>query len=489
MFNNRILVVDDEFGVRESLNQILQDKYIVDLASSGEEAVEKVKKESPDLVLLDQVLPGINGTDVLKEIHRINCYTPVIMLTRVDNIHVAVELMKLGAYDYINKPFNINHVLYLIEKALAKRDETMEKSLQVTTFFDLVSETTSGTDTRSLLNHLIDMSAQLITADSGSIMLINGDRISVEIAKGLDNEVIKAILEKAGKRIIDWVVKEKKPLLLINGLKNGRQLSYLEEKEEIQSSLYVPIKIDDRVIRVLNLNRTAFAGNFTEADLRLAEAITNQVVMVIENALLQKDKGEVALEVIMSLAEAVDAKDHYTHAHSEKAMKCALLIAEEMNLSEKEKKNLKQAALLHDIGKIGIKNSLLHKRGKLTPEEWNEIKKHPLIGREILKPLRMLEETLPIVYHHHERYDGQGYSDKLKGEQIPLGARILALADTFDAMSSARPYRDACPLVKIVAEIKAGEGTQFDPKVIEAFLSSLHKKKNSWLQVMGKESS
>ena len=481
MIKNRILVVDDELGIRESLNQILRDEYSVDMASSGEEAVQKVKKETPDLVLLDHVLPGINGTEVLKEIHRINRYTPIIMVTRVDNAQVAVELMKLGAYDYINKPFNIDEVLSLVKKALMERDKATEKSLQVATFFDLVSEMASGSNMRSLLSHLLDVSIQLIIADSGSIMLIDDNRISLEAAKGLNNEAIKITIKKIGEGVSGWVVKEKKPVLIIDGLKNDARFSHLEGREGIQSSLCVPIKIDDRVIGVLNLNRTTFAGNFTESDLQLAVALTNQVAVVIENVRLQKDKEAVALQVIMSLAEAVDAKDHYTHAHSEKVMKYALLIAEEMNLSENERSNIKQAALLHDIGKIGIKDGILNKPDKLTLEEWEKVKKHPLIGREILRPLRLLEKTLPIVYYHHERYDGKGYLDKLKGEQIPLGARILALADTFDAMSSARPYRpEAYPLVKIIEEIKSGAGTQFDPKVVAAFLSILDKKRDSW---------
>ncbi|NOX97979.1 MAG: response regulator [Nitrospirae bacterium] len=484
MFKNKILVVDDELGIRETFNQILQDKYIVDLACSGEEAVKKAKKEVPDLVLLDNILPGMNGPDVLKEIHRINRYTPVIMVTNIDSAQVAVELMKLGAYDYINKPFNTNQVLDLIGKALTEREQGREKSLQVTTFFDLISKMAPGANPRSLLNRLMDVSIQLLTADSGSIMLVDNKRISIEVTKGLDNETIKTVLKKTEREIIDRVVKEKNPLLLVNEFSRKMRFSRFGGQEEIKSSLYVPLKIEDKVIGVLNLNRTTLGGNFTEDDLQLATALTNQVAIIIENSRLQKDREEVVLEAIMSLAEAVDANDHYTHAHSEKVMKYALLIAEEMDLSEKEKSNIKQAALLHDIGKIGINNSILNKAGKLTPKEWKEIKMHPLIGRDILKPLRMLEDILLTVYHHHERYDGRGYLDKLKGKQIPIGARILALADTFDAMSSARPYRNACPLPEIIAEIKKGAKTQFDPEVVKAFLSILNTKSGLWLQIM-----
>ena len=179
------------------------------------------------------------------------------------------------------------------------------------------------------------------------------------------------------------------------------------------------------------------------------------------------------LNTIKTLAVAIEAKDHYTRGHSDRVTRYAVDIAQEMHLSKKEVEVIQHAGILHDLGKLGIDDAILRKPGKLTDEEYDLIKKHPEIGEYMLGPLKFLKDEKPIVRHHHERYDGRGYPDGLKGEAIPLGARIMAVADTFDAMTSERPYRPIYPINSVVQEIQENSGTQFDPKVVEAFLRVL----------------
>jgi len=177
------------------------------------------------------------------------------------------------------------------------------------------------------------------------------------------------------------------------------------------------------------------------------------------------------LYTIKALAQAIDARDHYTHSHSKNVTKYAVMIAQEMKLSAKEIDEIRQACELHDLGKIGIHDYVLTKPGELTPQEWEEVRLHSLKGAEILAPLKFLDAAIKLIQQHHERHDGKGYPYGLKGESIQLGARIMAVADAFDAMISERPYREK-PLTKekAIEEVKKNSGTQFDPQVVKAFL-------------------
>ena len=179
------------------------------------------------------------------------------------------------------------------------------------------------------------------------------------------------------------------------------------------------------------------------------------------------------LDMVQTLRYTVEAKDTYTRGHSDRVSEYSVLIGEKLGLTEEQIKILKVGGLFHDIGKIGIPDSILLKPGKLTDDEYSEIKNHPSIGAHILSSATIFKEMIPIVKHHHEKYDGNGYPSRLKGEEIPYLARIAAVADTFDAMTSRRSYRDAVDLQKVIDEIKRCEGTQFDPQIAETFLDIL----------------
>jgi putative two-component system response regulator len=191
---------------------------------------------------------------------------------------------------------------------------------------------------------------------------------------------------------------------------------------------------------------------------------------------LYEDLRVTYMRTIKVLAQAIEARDPYTHSHSENVAKYATIIASEMGLSAKEIETIRQACELHDLGKIGIGDSILMKPGTLTKEEWVEIRKHPVIGATILEPLTFLSDVIELVRQHHEHYDGSGYPDGKKGEEISLGARIINLADAYEAMRSARSYRKI-PLSKEAAieEIRNNSGTQFDPKVVEVFFRVVDK--------------
>ncbi len=180
------------------------------------------------------------------------------------------------------------------------------------------------------------------------------------------------------------------------------------------------------------------------------------------------------LDMVQTLRYTVEAKDTYTRGHSDRVSEYSVLIGEKLGLPEDQIKTLRIGGLFHDIGKIGIPDSILLKPGKLTDDEYSEIKNHPSIGAHILGSAKIFQDIIPIVKHHHEKYDGNGYPSRLKGEDIPYLARIAAVADTFDAMTSRRSYRGPIDVEQVKEEIKRCEGTQFDPQIAEVFLDILN---------------
>lgn len=192
---------------------------------------------------------------------------------------------------------------------------------------------------------------------------------------------------------------------------------------------------------------------------------------------LLKKGNQNIIESIFALARAIELKDHYTGEHVESTVHYATKIAMMLNLPEDETENIRQASVLHDLGKIGISDKILHKRSKLTKEEYEEIKRHPQIAADIIRPIHFLHDIIPLILYHHERWDGRGYPIGLKREEIPVGARVIAIADVYQALISDRPYRKAFPKADALKIIRKGSGTQFDPKIVSVFLKILEKEK------------
>ncbi len=205
-------------------------------------------------------------------------------------------------------------------------------------------------------------------------------------------------------------------------------------------------------------------------DLQLVEAAAGHVSAFVENVALYQAQQDLFVGTIQAITAALDAKDRYTRGHSERVAHIATQIATNIGLDSERCQRVHVAGLVHDVGKIGVPEAVLTKRGRLTDEEFGLIKLHPTIGHNILKGIPLLRDVIPAVLHHHERIDGRGYPAKLKGEEIPLYARILSVADTFDAMSSDRSYRPAMPREKVLAELQRSAGTQLDPVLVEAFM-------------------
>jgi len=265
------------------------------------------------------------------------------------------------------------------------------------------------------------------------------------------------------------VVKNKK-FLYIEDLENDKHFSKIKIiRRRIKQLLIIPIIVEDKVLGVINLENTSLSPDTID----LLRSFSEGAAVAINNARLYQKIQDSYFEITKALAQAIEAKDPYTHGHSARVVEYAVLIAQKLDLPEEEKELLKYAAMLHDIGKIGVRGIVLNNSKGLTFKEYDEIKKHPLVGEGIIQPIELLQPIRPLIRHHHEWYNGKGYPDGLSGKNIPLGARILAVADAYDAMKSDRPYRKALTEETAIHELKRGSDTQFDPKILEVFLEIL----------------
>ena len=331
-------------------------------------------------------------------------------------------------------------------------------------------------DLEELLNLIMDTSIKTLEADTGSLMLLDEEKeeLTIEVARGLSEELIKGVRIKMGESVGGWVAKEGKPVL-IPSVGYALRFKGIRLRDDISSALAVPLKVKDKVIGVLNLNNKRKGKKFTEEDLRLLSAFASQAALAIERSRLYEDLLSANLKTMQALAFALDARDDYTFGHSKRVTDYVLVVGEALGLQGRELKSLEYAASLHDIGKIGITDRVLRKPGSLTPEEFELIKDHTMIGANIVRPVEFLKEAVPLIYHHHERYDGKGYPAGLKGEEIPIGARILGVVDAFEAMTSDRPYRKALAPDVAIEELKRWAGIQFDPQVVEVFIEIYEK--------------
>ncbi len=327
--SERVLIVDDEEVMRVILQAALGDEFSIALCASAEEAIEYLSQSPPDVMLIDKNLPGMSGIELLQEAKKIHPESEAIIITGYASLESAIEALRLGAYDYLVKPFgNIMLVIEKVRRAMERKRLTSER--------------------HRLMKQIIASNHQLRMAH---------DRL---------------------------------------------RKSYLQ--------------------------------------------------------------------TLTSMITALEARDPYTRGHSDRVAHYTALIGKKLGFHGQEFKDLVDGARLHDLGKIGIREQILNKNGELTQDEYRHIKIHPDIGADIIGKIEAYRHLVPMIRHHHERFDGTGYPDGLKGESIPLSARIIAVADAYDAMTSHRPYRNMRSCDEAIRIIEDFSGSRMDPKIVTIFV-------------------
>jgi len=333
----------------------------------------------------------------------------------------------------------------------------------------------STLDLKELLKLIMELAASSLRAEASSILLkdkATGD-LFFDVATGGAAEAVKTIRIPRGQGIAGHVAETAESLLVPDCSQDPRFFKGADEKSRFvtRNIVAVPLIARGETIGVVEVLNRKGPGTFDQGDLMLLRALGHQSAVAIQNAQLFHDVESGFLSTVQALAQAVDAKDSYTAGHSSRVTQYSVLIAEELGLDPELIRKVRLSGLLHDVGKIGIMDSVLSKPGKLTDEEFALMKKHPVVGGHILEPVVQLADVIPGVISHHERFDGKGYPQGLKGEEIPLQGRIIGVADAFDAMTSHRVYRPRLSDQTAIEELKKNSGTQFDSRMVEAFLS------------------
>jgi HD-GYP domain-containing protein (c-di-GMP phosphodiesterase class II) len=329
-----------------------------------------------------------------------------------------------------------------------------------------------------LLEQIIEMTQKALGASAASILLFDNNvhELFFETASGPVEKVLRHVKVNTEFSIAGQVLHTGKPLI-VNDV--NKKQNFLRDIDEItgfvtKSLICVPLVTYKKTIGVLEVLNKLDGSDFDESDMHVVVPVATTAAMAIENTRLHQTILDAYKNTIVTLAGAIDAKDPYTRGHSQRVMELTLLAGSSLLLSAEEMETLEYAGVLHDIGKIVVDSQILNKPDSLTPSEWNIMREHPAIGANLLKKIPFLEKASELVLHHHERYDGTGYPDRLKGEDIPMGARLIAVADAFDTITTSRSYRSALNIEYATRELKNSAGTQFCPVAVKALISGLH---------------
>lgn len=387
-----------------------------------------------------------------------------------------IEHLNISLEERIEEIEEANYKIADLAGDLETKNTGLEQAVErLSALYKMGLALNSTMDLDKLFDLLIRKTMEALKARIGYILLLepDGQYLRIAAAAGLSETLdpdFRIPLKPGG--VSHWVVAHRQPLLLQDMHRNRdfvrvSRLGYTRE-----TVVCAPLTIKDEIIGTISMANHQDLASFSNEDLSLLTTIAAQASIAIKNARLYEEQQASYLSTVQALISAVEASDAYTRGHSERVTRYSLAIARTLGLPAPALKRLEQAAILHDVGKIGIDAALLHKQGRLSEEDFQTLRRHPAIGVHILEPIQFLREVREIIVQHHERFDGHGYPHGISGDALLLESRILAVADTYDAMTSDRPYRIALPHATAVAEILDNSGTQFDPAVVSAFLAT-----------------
>lgn len=489
----RVLIVDDEKFIRDILADFLgMEGYIVRTAEDGAAALTELHSAHYDLVISDLKMPRMGGIELLEAIGTAAPSALTVIMTGFGTVETAIDAMKRGAYDYILKPFKVEEVIRVVQRGLEKQRLAAEnlRLREAVSLYKVSEAIAASLSLEEVLATIGDTAVHELKGDLVSTWLENGEggyferQRLVQPRSAVDSSLLPTAagslsLAEAGAAPAygalapdAFVVHYAAHSTLLEQGSKGMRFFTAPASEPLVSLVSVPLRMKARLLGWIAVASFTKQKRFNEGHRKLLSIVGSRAAAAIENARLYEDLRATFQQTIEGLARAIDKMDRYTAGHSERVATYAMFLGARLGLSSEAIEVVRQSALMHDIGKIGCVMNL-NKPGKLTQEEYEVFKRHPVYGKDILDPIRFLHPLIPGVHLHHERWDGRGYPLGLKGNDVPLMARIIAVADTYDAMTSDRAYRRALPHEVAIGEIERCSGTQFDPEVTRSFTSGL----------------
>lgn len=490
----KVMIVDDESMICETLKVFFHSMGIntIKTVGSGEMALLEIESERYDYIFMDIMMPGIDGIQALKKIKEIHQYTNVIIMTGYPSMDTVITAMRNGASDFLIKPFRLQDVKIILErihrfqilmeknwllhqelegkKEVEKLNLELEKMIgHKSRMYDIVDSLSRISKSEDLYNFIVTKSINSCNADKACFLIYEQGESGLMVLsqhglKNLNPGLRIGINDDSRERL----TLEGNFLETYFGGSYAEGLPLLNSVTNKSEVIAVPFNIRNEPFGVLIVGGKNGGLFFNGEDKFILMFLAERTALNIENIALYNNLTQSLMASLTSLVSAIEAKDPYTQQHSSRVTEYSIKIAHELGCSHDDIQRLESSGPLHDIGKIGIHDSILNKPGMLTPEEFEEIKNHPLIGVNIVAPLGLDPQEQAIIRNHHERWDGKGYPDGLSGQDIPRLSRILTVADSFDAMNSNRAYRKSLPFSVCIGELEKNSGTQFDPEVVEA---------------------
>ncbi|HOW27567.1 MAG TPA: GAF domain-containing protein [Elusimicrobiota bacterium] len=438
------------------------------------------------------LLPNINGDTVFKKDLAASMKYEVKDLLAVplqmdDCVVGVLELFNKQPAGSVFSPQDLSLVttlsnpIALVLEAHRLRSQSSSQVQQLNLLLKSLEIVNSSLSLDITLDNLMTMGVQLVDAEASSILLMDDElgQLYFAAATGVKKEEMKKVYLKKGEGIAGWVADRGETLLIPDVSKDPRFSKKADKSSGFvtKSILAVPIKTEGRLIGVAEAINKKGGGEFNDMDAQIFATLSSYGAMAIQKAQLYRDVNELFMATLRALADAIEAKDATVRGRTERIRRLCMVIAEELKLGEKDQRDVELAALLHDVGKIAVPDSILNKQENLTDEEYKVLMRVPVVGAEILSPIRQLRSAIPGIRHYQERWDGKGYPDRLSGENIPVAARIIAVSSTFEAMTSDRPYRKGLPDDVALKEMATLAGVQFDPACVEAFIRGYRKGK------------
>ncbi len=482
----RVLVVDDEQAIRDILADFLSmEGYQVSTAENGSVALQELEKAHFDLVLSDLKMPIMGGLELLEKLREGNLEAALVLMTGFGTVESAIHAMKRGAFDYVLKPFKVEEVVHIVQRGIDQQRLKLENmQLKETLRHYQLAEALGGSvRLEEVLGMICDLVFKETDADAVSLVIEDprapGKYVVDTVRMRQDSYVAPELLAPDVHELLARFLSHQ--TVLLNGSGAQQFLAQMKQPDMVHSFMSAPLRVRNTPIGMLNAYRFKVGARFSEGQRKALAMLASRAAQAVDNARLFGNLQNTFRETIKGLAHALEAKDQYTAGHSERVTDYARVMTDHLSyLSPEQRELICQSGVMHDIGKIGIRGEDLNKPDKLTQKEYQMFQSHPGYGKRILEPISFLHDIIPGVYYHHEMWDGSGYPEQLKGEEIPLMARILSIADTYDAMCSNRAYRKALPHQIAVEELARCAGRQFDPNLIRVFLDNVDGLRERW---------